>query len=55
MQIRVVLNWVSLLAISPLVLGGLTGWGVVPGNNLIGKVTLIFWPTDRFGSPNEKQ
>jgi signal peptidase I len=30
-------------------------WGVVPRSNLIGKVTFIFWPPDRFGSPNEKQ
>jgi signal peptidase I len=26
-------------------------WGVVPRGNLVGKVTLIFWPPDRFGSP----
>jgi signal peptidase I len=30
-------------------------WGVVPRSNLIGKVTLIFWPPDRFGSPNDQQ
>ncbi len=30
-------------------------WGVVPRSSLIGKVTLIFWPPNRFGSLNEKQ
>jgi signal peptidase I len=30
-------------------------WGLVPRNNISGKVTLIYWPPDRFGSPNEKQ
>ncbi len=30
-------------------------WGVVPRSNLIGQVTLIFWPPDRFGSLDQKQ